>query len=175
MASKNKKSSNKNLWIVVLVVVALLLFGAIFMQNNSSHKPIQKADMAQSSSEDRLKKYYSKDLKITFDYPGEFQIETKYTDIVLKNEEGEILVSRSGTNVNTLNDYLDNLSKLNNLTVSDRKELTINGYSSVQGMVDNKKYYFIYPANSTVVSISSDSQAHFDDLDQIARSFRYTP
>lgn len=93
-------------------------------------------------------------------------------------DKGKILIGRSGTNFNNLNDYLDDLNIKNKVEIVDKRPLLINGSeASRQEMInDNEKNritYFIY-INNWVYSISTSSESLFGDLDQIAKSFRYT-
>jgi len=175
--------TNKNLIILVLVVAMVIL--AVFILSLKSNKtsitpPVLQSNTTVSSGE-QTRIYKSKDLKFSVSIPSRFQVEEKFTTVFMKNVSGEILLSRVATNFENLNNYLDDLSKKNKILITDKKELTINQYDSIRGKIQysslenpTKTSYFIYVDN-WVYSFSTSSPTLFDDLDQIAQSFRYTP
>lgn len=167
MKKKNPKNNIALRSIIFITVLALILL-FIYVNFRSQSSPA-------SNGAQQTKRFESKDLKFSISLPTDFLIEEKFNSIFLKSNDGEITVGRIGTNFDNLNDYLDNLSSLNNFTIENKENLTINNYSAVKAYIKGATYYFIYPSKWVVYSIFTKSQPLFGDLDQIAQSFRYTP
>lgn len=167
---KIKKSNSSTFLLIVSTGLLALFLIAVFynkLTNNSYNQ-------SQVNNVNNTKIYESKDLKFTVNIPSKFQIEEKFTTILLRYNDQIIQINRSGTNFNTLDAHLDNLSKLNSFTFSNRENITIDNYTAVKGLINGEMHYFIYSDN-WVYSLSTSSEALFDELDQIARSFKYSP
>lgn len=128
----------------------------------------------------RPKIYNSDSMKISFEVPAGSNLEDKFASIEIKNDNGSIFLDRNGTNHSNINDYLSDLNKKNKTSVISDQSHRINNYDVVQEEIvyDNEKninmlIYFIYIDNF-VYSISTSSPELFDELDQIAQSFKYT-
>lgn len=107
-------------------------------------------------------------------------IKEDYNEMSIITNLGRIQVGKIGTNFDNVDDYVNNLAQKNSLLIVDKENLLIDDYPSVKSTVTfpvskskNEKTYFIYPTEWTVYTLSTDSEALYDDLDQIARSFRY--
>lgn len=110
------------------------------------------------------------------------KINEDYNEVSIVRSEGIIQIGKIGTNFNTLNDYISDLIDKNDLLSEVQEELFINGSPAIRTVIKfpvskakDQKMYFIYPTERTVYTLSTDSEVLYDDLDQIARSFRYIP
>lgn len=156
------KVKNKNKLTIIVAVFLLALFvGFVFKINNNSYTSLY---------DQTTREYTSTPLRINFIISSNFQISEGVNSLSIKNSLGEISITRQGTNYSSLNNYLQSL----NLKITNVKTMQINGYSTLNGLIDSKYYYFIY-INNWVYAMSTSSPKLYDDLDQIARSFRYTP
>lgn len=165
-----KKRENKFLSFIVIIVI-IIFVSAIYIVLSSGNF-YQNTSNNQSASSQI---YKSKAMKFTINIPVGFQAEEKFTTLSLKNSKGEILLSRVGTNIVNIDDYLNDLDKKNNSVIFNREKLTINNLPAIRGMVGSQKYYFIYAYDWTVFTLLATSESLFGDLDQIAQSFKYTP
>lgn len=178
MKKITKNNFSVSLIVVILfsVVVVYFVLRAVNMYQPASSNlslPIGKQNSSQI--------FKSKNLKFTIDVPSKFRIEEKFTTVFLRNTLGEILVDRIGTNFSNIDDYLEDLSIKNKLLIEKKNKFLIDNYNSMNVVIkhpvskdqDSKAYmiyvdYFIYTFSTTYPDL-------FDDLDQIAKSFRYSP
>ncbi len=124
--------------------------------------------------------YDSKSMNISFEVPPESRLEDKFASVTVKENNGEILISRSGTNFNDLDSYLSDLHEKNRAMVIKSENLEIDGYESVKQALSNKSgeenfrmTYFVF-IKPRVYNFSTTSEDLYDELDQIAKSFKYT-
>jgi len=165
-----KKRENKFLSFIVVVII-IIFAAAIYMVVSSGNLYKNTPDIQPTSNQI----YKSKAMKFSIDVPSDFQVEENLPTITVKNAKGVIYIDRSGTNFETLEEHLNNLSRLNHFVISSKENVSINSLPAVKGIIDGKMHYFIYAKPWTVYSIFTSSQALFSDLDKIAQSFKYTP
>ena len=159
---------------LIIIIVSIFLFGLVIYLLGNTNKGYAPERNTAINSGDQTTTYKSKDLKFTVNIPSKFQIEERFTTVLLQYHDELIQITRSGTNYSSLDAHLDNLGKLNDFTFSTKENFTINNYSAVKGVIEGEIHYFIYVDN-WVYSISTPSESLFSALDQIAQSFRYTP
>ncbi|HLC94129.1 MAG TPA: hypothetical protein VJH96_01000 [Patescibacteria group bacterium] len=159
-----KKKQEKILFFVfiILVIIIISLFFLLYSPQSNT--------------------YSFNDFKFTLNIPTSYQIEEQFTSVILKNPKGEIIIDKINTNYENIQDYLTNLEKKNKIVITNQKTLVINNINSLIAFIEHpisrlprEKAYFYYPTNWTIYSLSTSSEVLFDDLDRIARSFRYTP
>lgn len=175
---KKKQSNFHKFPIVLSVFVAITVLILYVLQlNPNGEKRIYNSQQMYSSST-----FTSKNLKFSVTVSNDYLINEKYTSIMLKNNLGEIKINRIGTNFSNLNDYLQDLEVKNKLQIINKETFKVGGLDIIKGIINHtitkvadEKAYFIYSNNWSVYSFSTSSPALFDDLDQIVRSFRYTP
>lgn len=124
--------------------------------------------------------YRSKSMNISFEVPSESILEDKFASVAIKKNNREILISRNGTNFNELDSYLSDLHEKNRAMVIKSENLEIDGYESVKQVLSNKSgeensrmTYFVF-IKPSVYNFSTTSEDLYDELDQIAKSFKYT-
>lgn len=122
----------------------------------------------------------SRSMNISFEIPSGSMLEDKFASVTIKKNNSEILISRNGTNFNELDSYLSDLHEKNRVMVIKSENLKIDGYESVKQMLSNKSgeensrmTYFVF-IKPRVYILSTTSEDLYDELDQIARSFKYT-
>lgn len=161
-----KKQKNKKI-LLILFIVFMSVISSVFLIK-VFYQPI--------------KTYHSDFLKTTINYPRDFELDEKFGLITLKNNANEaVTISRIGTNNDSIEGFLFDLSDRNKVQISSKKKLNINGYEFMSVVInhplsktpDTKVYYF-YRENF-VYSISTKYPELYDDLDFIAKSFRYEP
>jgi len=162
---KIKKQKNKKILLILVLLVGLVI-GAAFLVN-AFYQP--------------TKTYHSKFLKITIDYPTDFELEERFGTITLKNTKGEIAIGANGTNYETVDEYLDYLSKVNKVSIINRQHILINELDSVKATIkhpksnnpDREVYYFYI--NNGIHDVSTKDRSLYPELDRVAKSFRYEP
>lgn len=162
---------------VVVLLVAIVIVNKQLAKHQSSYNNYQ----IENSDTKITRSYKSKILKISIETSEKFTLEEKFGTIYLKQDNNLITIDRVGTNLKTVDEYLDQLSKANKVLIANREHVEINGLDSVKAIIkhpntsnpDNKAFFFYI--NYGVYDISTTSESLFSDLDQIAQSFRYTP
>ncbi|MBP9716866.1 MAG: hypothetical protein KBD51_02880 [Candidatus Levybacteria bacterium] len=169
-----KLKKNQKKLILVSIIVALLLVGA-----TAYFKPEILNGLLNQSQSQSTKAFESKYLKFTVDLPGNFKALDESSMIVISSEWGEIYIARNGTQFNNLREYLDEFDRNTSLNFSEDLVM-IDNYEAVLRKLTNsdiengqENIYFIFVENS-VFKISTTEEALFDELDLIAKSFKYT-
>lgn len=168
--------------LTILIGIIVILVAYFIVGNRQEFKlgQLYSPSSTPAATSQETKSYQSKNLKFEIKAPSEFEFSDNLALVELKDNSGSIAVSRNGTNFSNLKDYLANFDSKRQLTASNTKELNINGLVSISRVVrflpENKeqKSYYIY-ANNFVYIISTADTALYDELDQIAQSFRYIP
>lgn len=175
--------------ILVLVALIIVLLGGAFIylksnltytakpsQNYSqSPQPTQKTS---TSSPTQSKNYISKGMSLNIEVPSNFEIQDQSIRILLNSSSGQVVITRSGTQFDDLNSYLADLDSKNHVQIISQQDLNIDSYPTKKRRITiqsgSENVYEIL-VNSRIYTFSTSSEALYDDLDQIAHSFRYTP
>lgn len=165
-----------NILIILIVITAVILGFAFYNQSKTANPP--------SSSQPttaQTKTFQSKTLKFSITLDSNFAIKDTGITVVLTKDEDDIKISRNGTPFNSLTEYLKDFDSTRSLKVEQENRLNINNLDATSrieyfatGARDSHKIYFILIPDA-VYSISTNSESLYNDLDQIAKSFRYTP
>jgi len=171
---KNTHNHTKLLSLIFIILVCFFLWKIIYAKQayNKTETPI-------TPSVQQLKTFQSKLMKFSISAPYSFQIDEKQTGIILNSNHKSIIVARSSTEAQNIKGHVDNIMKHNNTILSGEKRLKIDNYEAISGAInynDNESEKIIYIfVDGWIYDISTSSPELFDDLDQIAKSFRYTP
>ena len=162
---------------VFILVLALVLAGTVILKlkpTSESNTNVQPGPQVQS------KTFKSERLAFSMEIPSAFKVEEGATSVLISNGEAEIVVVRNGTEFSTLTNYLQDFDSRNKWEVIEEDELAISSYQDLARIFrrtssskTREKVIFIY-VNYSVYKLSTTTESLFDDLDQIARSFRYT-
>lgn len=170
-----QKRENKFLHFIAIIVVVIFV-GATIMALGSGNLYKNISNNQQTSN--RI--YKSKTLKFSLLIPNKSDVVEgqTYVDITINGFLLDIV--RNGTNFKSLKEYVKDFDTKKRISVSEEKSSTINGYQSISRIEENiatskkQKIYYVHVDN-WVYSLSTSSEELFDDLDQIAQSFKYTP
>lgn len=168
MATKIKETNNRILVSIILAILLISGFSYYNLKNTNTGPTVQTQDN---------KTFTSDLLKFSIEVPENYQIEEKFTDVILTNAKNDINISRTGTNFETVGEYITELENKNSIVVTDKQSIAsniISGYINHSNGVQ-KKTYFIYAGNWAVYTLSTASKELYFDLDQIAKSFKHTP
>lgn len=173
--AKNKKENKNYLWIVGIVIIIVVI--SYFYQ--LPRKQPQTTNLS-TTKPNEATTHTSKLLKISINVSKEFKIEDGGVSINLTSNEGKVSIIRNGTQFINLESYLDEFDRKRSLIVVNKKEANLEGIQASSRIIKfpqqnvTQKSYYIYKDYSVYI-ISTQSEALFDDLDQIAQSFRYSP
>lgn len=174
MAAKRKKKINRTL--TVTLIILLVVFSVLFYKNvlnNESSKLLNQSQQNQKTT------YSSPSLKLKINIPTRYQVAEAFNRITLSNASGRIIIDSTGTNFKTIDEYLEDLTQKNNLNISSKQKLVIDGKEAIEivakGREQTEKDIMIYATEWTVYTFSTTSEELYPDLDQIAQSFKYTP
>lgn len=159
---------------ILFLVGGYVLYRKISIQTNPTIKLPQTVSSPSSNNQSFKTFKSSTAMKFAITLPEEYQIEEKFGSVTISSGKGFILITQNSTNFGNLDDYLK-FSK-NNLqnNITNRKASVIDGKDTVSGFIGEEKIHYIY-ADNNIYMISTKSESLYDDLDQIALSFRYTP
>ena len=159
---------------IILAIIATLAFGATYYYNLSVSK--QNTNFKTKES---FKTYSSQSMGINIDVNQKFTINDQSSRILLSNTDGEVIISRAGTQFNDLDSYLKDFDLKNHTQILSEEDLKIDSLHTKKRKVSidgnlNESYYKIF-TGTRVYTLSTSSEALYDDLDQIAKSFKYIP
>lgn len=160
---KKKITAQKNILIIALVFLISILVLIVGLKNDNSGNG----------------SFDSKYLQFSVDLPNGFQATDGTSRIAINSDPGTIYVSRNGTQFKDLDSYIADFDSRRKLTPSDANKLTIDGYEALSRTVVfpdqnySQRSYYVY-VNNAIYVFSTSSEELYDELDQIARSFKYT-
>ena len=113
-------------------------------------------------------------MKFSIDLPNGYKAQEKLGSVTISTPNGVLYIDRNGTNFIQLEDYIKDLGVKNKFVLTNKKSLRINGLETITGIVGKEKLYFIY-SNYAIYTLSAKDEVMYNALDQIAKSFRYSP
>lgn len=160
-----------NILIILTIIVVFLAGLAFYNQSKPKSNPTQPTS---TNTLAETKTFQSKNLKFSITVPSIFQVEEKFTTVLISKGDNQIMINRNGTNFDKIEDYIKDLGIKNHFVILNKTSSQINGLEAISGKIEETKIYFLYK-NNAVYSFSTNSEALYNDLDQIAQSFKYTP
>lgn len=163
----------KQLSIIVLIAISVAL-GTFYFK--SLNKPTQSSVQPSPLNTNRI--YTSKAMKFSIEVPSNYSIQEKFATVTIVTQGKIIHIDTNGTNFTDLDQYLESLSRNNKLIFLNLEKLSINKLSAVKTTIQQpreEKIYFIHTPDWTVYSISTTSLDLYNEIDQIAQSFKYIP
>lgn len=171
--------------IPILVVLVLVLGAALYLQQQTP--PISQVNQTPSptttnQNANQLKTFKSSNI-MNFEVaiPADFTAEEKFGSVDISSPSGKIIVGTYGTEFNDIESHLENLNSLNKSEILETKKITISGYDTVIQTIkwprspSGKLIEYLIYVDGQVYTFSTDAEPLFTTLDQIAKSFRYTP
>lgn len=163
---------------IVVVGVALLFVVSIMLYLRP--KQVIAPESINNFSQE-MKEYKSDFLDFSVSFPSKFQVEEDMTFVNFISSEGIINVSRNGTDFYDIQSYLQDFDLKRNIQVTSEDGENIQGINGVRriekfnsGPTERHLAMYFY-INNSIYAISTSSEELYDELDQIAQSFRYTP
>lgn len=164
------KPAQKQKTLIILIVILALLLSMIAL---NKPKPIPNSSQLPAST-NQTNTFHSKILKFTISLPNNYLAQEKLGSVAINTNTGTITIGQNGTNYSNLKDYIENSRNDLKNSISNKNDQIIYGLEAVSGFIGKEKTYLIY-ANNRVYFISTKDPYSFNDLDQIAQSFRYIP
>lgn len=163
-----KKNNN-----VIIFIVLVLAFGTILYlaANRSTPSPLSKSN----PTIEQTKIFQSSNtMKFSIALPVTYSVEEKFGKVTVLTPSGEIYINQIGTNYDNLEDFLQNVKERNKFSIKEERKLIINDLPAMLWEKTDERLYMLYREN-TVYTISTKPKSLYDNLDKIAKSFRYTP
>ncbi|OGE38420.1 hypothetical protein A3F00_04005 [Candidatus Daviesbacteria bacterium RIFCSPHIGHO2_12_FULL_37_11] len=175
--------------LIILSILVIFSAGTIFYYfyskpqtpvNPYSRSSVIKTQPTSTNSAAQTQTYQSISLKFSISIPTSYtsQEGNTYTDIM--RDSSVIQIIRNGTNTQSLSEYLSDPTYKKNTTISNPNQFEIGDYQAVSRLEtqntsgSKQKVVYIY-IDGWVYSLSTSSESLYDDLDQIVKSFKYTP
>ncbi len=168
-----KSAQTGNTFLIILICAAIIIGTVTFFTNNLR----KNTDSDIPSLTPTTTKFQSSSaLKFSVDVPANLVAVDNNGYVQVANEEGKILIIRNGSFFNNLKEYLSDLEAKNGFILSNKDTVSMSQTETITGNIGDEKNYFIMPEGSYAVYIlSTKSPQLYSALDQIAKSFRYTP
>ena len=151
---------------IIFLLILIIIFPILFYARDLS-----------SSSFLKHKTYVSNSLNFTINIPSNFEVNDTGITLALKNNQGEISIIRNGTQHKDLNSYLSDQDLDSSYSVTSVTKMKINGLNTIARIESTGdkalSLYYIYVLNAVYIISSSDTEL-YDDLGEIAKSFKYT-
>lgn len=174
--------------LIILAIVAALAAVAVYVRFKPFSlptylpKPSPAITPQPTSTSGQTQTFQAKFLKFGLKVPTGFQITDTLTYIDLIKGQSKINISKNSTNYSNVIDYVKDFDdKRIGVHIENEEMIKIGDLNSLKrienftsGPISQQKIYYIL-VDSKVYSISTTSQILYDELDQIAQSFRYTP
>lgn len=175
---------------IVIVSLALIIlfwlsryynFDLFFIQHKPepTSSPIPLSSIKPSNEVDS--EYTSENLKFSVTVPEGMSVDERFTDVLIISSQGEVRVSRVGTNFDTLELYVQDLGEKNKVTYKDMQTSIINGYDAVHLSLadpnDNSRIIseILIFVDGWVYKLSTTDNSVRSLLKRIAGSFKYRP
>lgn len=172
-----KPAHRGDITLIAIIVIVLTVGGLLFLKDNSTQTKNAQNLPSQSTDSAKPKTFKSSSvMKFSIELSNDFTATEGAGSVTVSAKKGEILILQNGTNFGSIDDYISNSrNDIGNRIKKKEKFNTLN-LEVITGLLDNERIYFIMPENSyTIYILSTKNEELFQILDQIARSFRYTP
>lgn len=170
-----------NYFLIVFIVFILIAVVYFITRPSNFSQPISNNYPSPTKIQNANRTYRSKTLRLSITAPNKFTVKDEGIRVLFSNPEGVIIVSRNGTQFESLDDYLKDFDIKHKAKVNKENKLLIDNYPSSSRIITypgststGDKIYFIF-LNNAVYHIFTSSPALFGDLDKIAQSFKHTP
>lgn len=158
---------------VILLLGIILLFVLLIFSFYKGEKQ-KSTNITELSTSD----YISTNMNFLISYPVFFELNDNGTLVILTNDEGVIEIIRNGTDGESLTEYLNTFDSRRNIEISSQNTTTINNEDVIvreeffpNSNKEQKAFYI--SANNAIYILSTTSPELYDELDQVAQSFRY--
>ena len=178
-----KKTTPAVVPIMPFVVISVIAMAAwLILSNRSSSSPkttAQPTTQDQSATTSGTKMFKSSGvMNFSIEVPSEYEVEEKSLMVILRKNQSEITISRSGTNFNSLDEYMPDHRSKNKLLVKKSDEMKINNLDAIVEVLETVtkeqlRSYKLY-VDHYIYTIATNQIDFYSDLDQIAQSFRVT-
>src|SRR3989344_1779632 len=166
----------KGILLIFFVIFVLTIIYWFSFRKSGDETTLPKAP---SLTEIQLKPFQSTASDFAVQIPIDYSVTEKWVTTEFTSDKGLIQMGRNANDSNSLREYLQDADEKNKTEIiSDKEELMVNNYPAatrveLRGTV-YAKFYYIY-VDDWVYVFSTESESLYSDLDQIAKSFRYTP
>lgn len=169
---------------IILITSGVIVLLNLILNNNVSTKNSNELGNLPSKSTptvaNTLEEYISDGMDLTIQLRKDFDVKDQTTRLLISNESGLIIITREGTQFETLDLYISNLNQLNKLKDISSKDTIINSFPAKMRFVEELENNHVFKSNDVLVqsriySFTTEDKSLYDDLDQIAQSFKYTP
>jgi len=171
-----KSAQKGNTFLIILMCAAIVVGAVIFYTNSFQENATLDTANTPSPTPATTKFQSSSVMKFSIDVQQNFVVQDNNGFITIMSGENQILISKNGTNFNNINDFLETLQNQNRFKLTDPIDLLINDAEAIAGTFGEEKIYYVMPNGAyRVYILSTKSPQLYSALDQIAKSFRYTP
>ncbi len=175
-------------FIFILIAIAGIIFAVVYFfvsQNNPYQLLPTPTNLPnfEPTPTPALKTFKSTNLEFVIEMPARYKAEEEVGRIRIFDieEKNNIYLARTATDFKSLSKYTEDLDYRNkpnilfeNTLIIDDSDAKFIEYDYPESAKNVQREYVIY-VEGWIYSIYTDSKNNVHDLDQIAKSFRYTP
>ncbi|QQS38733.1 hypothetical protein IPM62_05100 [Candidatus Woesebacteria bacterium] len=172
---------NKRILLALSIIVTSVLVFSFHLFDTNKNNENNISPTREVSSGKETKTFTSSNvLNFSIVVPSEYDVTESVASVDIINSNNKISIIRNSTNHANLIDYLSYHDSLRNIENTLTIEEMIDGYESaarISHYTDIDKHvksYFIF-INSDVYILSTEDEEMYEDLDRIAKSFKYLP
>ena len=158
----------------VILIILFSSLSVLYLLYNGKHTTqLSQSISTNPNSNENTQSYMApgeQNYEIEIPLEATIEIGTSSTQVVVG--ENTIVIIRNGTNFTNLDNYLADLDMQNLKDVRSKEPFIIDGYNFVSRDLGSAKQYYGY-VEGWIYNFSTSSPELYDDLDQIAQSFRY--
>lgn len=161
------------------IIIVCILIGGYFLANALKQKISRTQTTTSSPSSQELKTFQSKIMKFSINTPIKFDSVENLGRATISSPEGKLYIDRNATNFDNLDDYLKDLNNRNKAEILTEEKKTVSDYQassrSVRFSTGEVQKEIVIFADGWIYNFFTNEESLYDDLDQIAQSFRYIP
>lgn len=173
MRKAQKGFSSIALIVLVLVVFAIGLTGIYFLFHEQDGLPIISNNITEDADKSNTELTVNA-MNFVVDVPSGTAHEEKFGGGIIYLSQGEIKIGRNGTNTDNLEEYFKYHPERPLDRIENKENVKVGQLDAISGKIEERYNYYIYVDNWVYIFSTSNPEL-YDDLDQIARSFRYIP
>lgn len=164
---------------LLILTLVILTGGIIYLRYLPKENKLNPPPQDKRLTTSKLKTFKSANLDFSVQIPENYAVTEKWATVRFDLGESYISVGRNTHSFNSLKEFLADADEKDKLEFTKTiNEFTINRLPAtvrdeVRAGVKARMYYIFTP--EWVYIFSTNSESLYSDLDQIARSFRYTP
>ena len=168
---------------ITLFILFILVIAGVFnqYQNKGARDGSDLEPVIIEKPDERSETYSSKNLKFMIQVPKGMSAEERFTNVLLASSSGEIRISRIGTDLDSIDNYINNLELKNKIAYENKEFGKMGGYDAVYVTFPDPNERsrefseIVMFVEGWIYKFSTTNDALRPILKVVAQSFEYRP